>query len=65
MKVYLAMRQAIRTADMATIKKLARYPQDFEGLCTRAKFVKMMQEEEPQGIQVEVASEAGLAKPPP
>ncbi|MDZ7637322.1 MAG: hypothetical protein U5J83_03570 [Bryobacterales bacterium] len=57
-KVYLAMRQAIRTADMATIKKLARYPQDFEGP-DGAKFVKMMQEEEPQGIQVEEASEAG------
>lgn len=57
-KVYLAMRKAIRAGDMATIRKLARYPQDFEG-ADGEKFVKLMQEEEPLGIEVAEASESG------
>ena len=57
-KVYLAMRKAIRALDMATVRKLARYPQDFEG-ANGEKFVKLMQEEEPLGIAVVEASESG------
>lgn len=57
-KVYLAMRRAIRAADMAAIAKLARYPRDFEG-ADGAKFVKLMQEEEPTEIAVVEASETG------
>lgn len=55
-KAYLAMRTAVRAADMATIRKLARYPQDFEG-ADGLKFVKMMQSEEPTNIEVVEASE--------
>ena len=43
---------------MATVRKLARYPQDFEG-ANGEKFVKLMQEEEPLGIAVVEASESG------
>lgn len=57
-KVYLAMRQAIRTGDMTAIKQLARYPQDFEGP-EGAAFLKLMQEEEPKDIKVLEASEMG------
>ena len=57
-KVYLAMRKAVRAADMDTIRKLARYPQDFEG-AEGLKFVKLMQQEEPHGITVTEAAETG------
>lgn len=57
-KVYLAMRKAVRAADMDTIRKLARYPQDFEG-AEGLKFVKLMQQEEPLGITVTEAAETG------
>lgn len=55
-KAYLAMRKAVRAADLATIRKLARYPQDFES-ADGLKFVKMMQSEEPTNIEVLEASE--------
>jgi hypothetical protein len=55
-KAYLALRKAVRAADMAAIRKLARYPQDFEGP-EGLKFVKMMQSEEPTNIEVVEASE--------
>ncbi len=55
-KAYLAMRKAIAAADLEAIRKLARYPQDFEG-ADGLKFVKMMQTEEPTGIEVVEASE--------
>lgn len=55
-KAYLAMRQAVRAADLATIRKLARYPQDFEGP-DGLKFVKLMQAEEPMNIEVVEAAE--------
>jgi len=57
-RVYLAMRKAVRAADMKTIQKLARYPQDFEG-ADGQKFVKLMQSEEPLNIEVVEASESG------
>lgn len=57
-KTYLTMRKAVRAADMETIRKLARYPQDFEGAAGE-QFVKLMQSEEPMDIQVLEAWEAG------
>ncbi|MCC7340466.1 MAG: hypothetical protein IT170_05210 [Bryobacterales bacterium] len=57
-KTYLAMRKAVRSADMETIRRLARYPQDFEG-ADGEKFVKLMQTEEPLNLEVLEASEAG------
>jgi hypothetical protein len=55
-KAYLAMRKAVRAADLVTIRKLARYPQDFES-ADGLKFVKMMQSEEPANIEVVEAAE--------
>ena len=55
-KAYLAMRKAIAAADLEAIQKLARFPEDFEG-DEGLQFVKMMQEEEPTGIEVVEASE--------
>lgn len=56
-RVYLAMRKAVRAGNMPTIRKLARYPQDFEGP-EGEKFVKLMQAEEPLNLEVVEASEA-------
>jgi hypothetical protein len=55
-KAYLAMRAAVKTGDMAVIRKVARYAQDFEG-ADGQKFLKMMREEEPSDIVVVEASE--------
>lgn len=55
-KAYLAMRKAIRENDLETIRKVARYPQDFEGP-EGQKFIKFMQSEEPANIEVVDASE--------
>ncbi len=55
-KAYLAMRKAVRENDLSTIRKVARFPQDFEGP-EGAKFVKLMQSEEPSNIEVVEASQ--------
>lgn len=55
-KAYLAMRRAVQAVDIPAIQKVARYPKDFEGP-DGLKFVKMMKEEEPNGIVVVEAAE--------
>lgn len=57
-QAYLALRKAVQALDLAAIRQLARYPQDFQGP-DGLKFAKMMKEEEPTGIAVVEASENG------
>ncbi|MCX6606928.1 MAG: hypothetical protein NTV52_25560 [Acidobacteria bacterium] len=55
-KAYLAMRKAVQLLDLAAIRKVARFPQDFQGP-DGLKFVTLMKEEEPTGIVVVEATE--------
>ncbi len=55
-QAYLALRAAVQALDVAAIRKLARYPQDFQGP-DGLKFVKMMKEDEPTGIVVVEATQ--------
>ena len=55
-QAYLAMRKAVQAGDLAAIRKVARFPQDFQGP-DGLKFVQMMKQDEPVGIVVVEASQ--------